>query len=181
MAECTFCGAALRPGATFCAACGHAPGPAGSTLRIPQLDGSRSPAEPNPRAALLLFAMPTTVFIGVALFQMFFGFGSASVIAFVLYLVVGSLVGGVAWAVWRGAAWARWLSFLASLAWGVFMVVTIPDQIGMLRDPFASSYPSLRQDAIFGLVMAALQLLLVAGALYYLVFPRGFSASRPRG
>lgn len=176
--ECAFCGQPLRPGATFCPSCGETPSSPGALRARTASPAPTSIGEPNPRAALLLFAMPTVVMIGVVAFQIFSGFGAASVFSILTYLVVGSVIGGVALAVRRGAAWARWLSFLATLAWGAFMVFTIPDQVGMLRDPFIANLPSLRESAIFGLVMAALQLLLAVATLYCLAFPRGFSASR---
>jgi len=169
--ECAFCGQALRPGATFCAACGaDVPVPGAPPVATP---AARAGAEPaNPRAATALLAMPLVFIVSVIAFSATRGPGGG-IPAFALFVMtlVGGVVAGVAWAVWRGASWARWLALVATLGWGAFMAFLLPGQVRMLRDPYMTFAPA-RESAMFGIALGVVQVALAALTAFFLLFPR---------
>ena len=178
MTECAFCGEAMRPGATFCAGCGHAPGAPTSAsagkVRLP------AAGEPNARAAVAIAAMPVVMLVSFIAFATFGPSVGPDLEAIGIVALIGAPVGGIAWAVWRGATWARWLSLVATLAWAIFMLWVSVEQAQQLRAPFYDQYPEIRRSTMFGLVLSCAQLAVASAALYFLVFPRGWKATASR-
>lgn len=159
----------MRPGATFCAACGHAisaPLPAARGDRPSILRGT-----PNPRAAAAIAAMPIAMVLALAVFALRAPTFGPDLEAIGISLVLGLVVGGLAWAVWRGATWARWVSIAGTLAWGIFMAWVTVDQVRQLRDPLFPDYSEYRRMTTFGLLLSCVELGLAAAALYFLFFP----------
>lgn len=167
MIACAYCGAPLPPGATFCAACGHAPGAPAD----PSRGGVRAlrPTRPNPRAAIVLAAMPATALVGVFGYGAATGSGGPGMEGLAPIAIACALAWGLAGAVWRGVAWARWLALALTFAWGAFMLFATLQQISQLDSPHLARYPEMRRSVVFATVLSALELLLAGAALVLLV------------
>lgn len=171
MPECAFCGQPMRPGATFCPACGHAPAATPAPGVTPARAAPAAPGQPNPRAAIAIVSMPVVLLGSVLAFGVISRTSTTDASVLVGMLLIGSLVGGIAWAVWKGATWARWLALVATSGWAIFMAWTVPQSIEQLRYQPLQDHPAARNSALFGLVLACAQLGLAAGTLYFLLRP----------
>lgn len=170
MDPCAFCGAPLRPGATFCAACGHAAVDAAPGTPARGRGGAALASVPNPRAGWLVASMPLVLFAAIFAYNAATESSGPDLDGLVIMGTIGLVVLGLAWAVARGAAWARWVAVAASLAWIAFLLWTVPDQLQILRETFAS--PQSRRGGVFGLAIVVVEGSLALATIYLLVRPR---------
>ena len=164
MAACAFCGQHLRPGATFCAACGEvAPGaPAAPHASSP---GGRAARVPCPRAAWTLLSLPGIFFallvLRAAVAPIGLGVGAA-VVPLAMLVATGLL----AWGLFRGAEPVRRVALVAALAWMAFMLWVLWQNVPFLVDP---SYVGMRDVLLVDALIGASQLLVAGAALAFLV------------